>query len=62
MMHGRLHIHKLHQLYSLQARYVVTQSTGRHLLRFLDLCGVEQKQSNRPINALLCGMSTLTTN
>ena len=34
--HGRLHGYKLHHLDCIQAGYVVTQSTVRHLLKFLD--------------------------
>ncbi|KAL3983607.1 DnaJ-like proiein [Sarotherodon galilaeus] len=45
--HGRLHGYKLHHLNCIQAGYVVTQSTVRHLLKYLDPYGVEQRRRNR---------------
>lgn len=45
--HGRLHGYKFHHLNCIQAGYVVTQSTVRHLLKFLDPGGVERKRRNR---------------
>lgn len=45
--HGRLHGYKLHHLNCIQAGYVVIQSTVRHLLKFLDPHGVQQRRRNR---------------
>ncbi|XP_063076248.1 uncharacterized protein LOC134466278 isoform X1 [Engraulis encrasicolus] len=45
--HGRLHGYKFHHLNCIQAGYVVTQSTVRHLLKFLDPSGVERRRRNR---------------
>lgn len=45
--HGRLHGYKFHHLNCIQAGFVVTQSTVRHLLKFLDPHGVEQRRRNR---------------
>ena len=41
--HGRLHGYKFHHLNCIQAGYVVTQSTVRHLIKFLDPNGVERR-------------------
>ena len=45
--HGRLNGYKFHHLNCIQAGCVVTQSTVRHLLKFLDPLGVEQRRRNR---------------
>nr|XP_017208764.1 uncharacterized protein zmp:0000000984 [Danio rerio] len=50
--HGRLHGYKLHHLNCIQAGYVVTQSTVRHLLKYLDPYGVEQRRKNRLIRRM----------
>lgn len=44
--HRRLNGYKLHHLNCIQSGYVVTQCTVRHLLRFLDPHGVEQRRRN----------------
>ena len=44
--HGKLTGYKLHHLNCIQARYVLTQSTVRHLLKFLDSRGVDQRRKN----------------
>jgi len=45
--HGRLYGYKLHHLTCIQAGFVVTQNTVRHLLKCLDPRGVEQRRRNR---------------
>lgn len=45
--HGRHHGYKLHHLSCIQAGYVVTQTTVRLLLKFLDPRGVERRRRNR---------------
>ncbi|XP_070410032.1 uncharacterized protein [Nothobranchius furzeri] len=45
--YGRLHGYKLHHLNCIQAGYVVTQSTVRHLLKYIDPHGVAQRRRNR---------------
>lgn len=50
--HGRFHGYRLHHLCCIQAGYVVTQRTVRHLLKFLDPRGVEQRRRNRLMRRL----------
>ncbi|KAK7904901.1 hypothetical protein WMY93_017508 [Mugilogobius chulae] len=45
--HKKMYGYKLHHLNCIQAGFVVTQNTVRHLLRFLDPDGVEQRRRNR---------------
>uniref|UniRef100_A0A3B1K095 Zmp:0000000984 n=1 Tax=Astyanax mexicanus TaxID=7994 RepID=A0A3B1K095_ASTMX len=45
--HGKLHGYKLQHLKCLQAGYVVSQDTVRHLLKVLDPRGVELRRRNR---------------
>uniref|UniRef100_A0A096M6N5 Integrase core domain-containing protein n=1 Tax=Poecilia formosa TaxID=48698 RepID=A0A096M6N5_POEFO len=45
--YGSLHGYKFHHLKCIQQGYVVSQTTVRHLLKFLDPSGVEQRRRRR---------------